>query len=131
MIRYCNCEDFPCCGHVDADGRSSIHPDLRQYCTGPEDAEEWFDGLDPEEQEWVESHMSQCNSCGEWTNRKNLQCGICNACQDMPEREGSVTAGKNTGKMLAEKDREIEDLQAQITALQEQVRARKLPDPIS
>lgn len=88
----CGCEDFPCCGH-DA---NAVHSDLRQYCTGAvEDAGDWYDSLSEDEQEFADSHMRQCDICGEFTRPQNLANGLCNMCQQDPVRGQLDNAEKN------------------------------------
>lgn len=111
---YCGCEDWPCCGHVDSSERHLVAPDLRQYCDGPEDADSWYDSLDGEEQAFVEEHLQQCVSCGEWTSPANLEEGVCVMCKDQPSRSRSATAGANVGRMVGRLEQRIADLELEL-----------------
>ena len=112
-MSYCECEDYPCCGH-DA---SAVHPDLRQYCNEPEDADAWFETLDEEEQKFAKLYMRQCASCGEWGNPKYHENGVCQMCLDDPIRAKSPIAQNNISSIIRKKDEEIEVLKRKLDKL--------------
>jgi hypothetical protein len=115
MAEYygCGCEDWPCCGH----GSGPEYGD-------PEDAVDWLDGLDPEEREWAELHMTPCPDCGEMRpndDQSMREHGRCWMCVQDGARRLSPTAAKNL-VYFADRMREADDQTAHLTHEVERLR---------
>lgn len=130
--QYCNCEDYPCCGHGDTSGYK-IHP--MQGHLDPEDAEAWLDRLDPEEREFAESHMTPCPSCGEMRpidDESLRQYGCCYMCLEDDNRRRSPAANTNLRyfySTLEARNRKISELEDKIEQLKRD-HAQKAPGAV-
>ena len=85
---YCNCEDWPCCGHGSGAAGGGLDP---------EDAEAWLEGLG-EDRDFAESYMVPCRNCGEMRPKDDPSIvaeGICYMCQGDPQRGLSEQASRN------------------------------------
>jgi len=86
---YCNCEDWPCCGHGSGAAGGGLDP---------EDAGEWLDGLDDEERHFAKLEMVPCVECGEMRPRDDPSIranGTCYMCQHDDQRSRFPVAQKN------------------------------------
>jgi len=89
----------------------------------PEDGPGWYDGLDYDEQEFVDDHMEPCPRCGEyrpvWDESMRLN-GCCHMCSQDDQRERSPQAARNLAGFAAklrDKDERIEALEEEVARL--------------
>ncbi len=83
-MSWCNCEDYPCCGH---DGEM-----------GPESARDFLEEMDEDEREFTLSYMRPCPNCGEMRpkdDKSMRENGCCYMCSQDPVRGKSPIAQDN------------------------------------
>ena len=113
--RYCNCEDWPCCGHGSGSAGGGLDP---------EDAEAWLDDLDPDERAFADEHMAPCPLCGEMRPKHDdtmVKEGCCYMCTQDDQRPNSPIAKKNIrhfNDQIIGRDQRIQDLERQNADLQ-------------
>ncbi len=117
MSNYCNCEDWPCCGHGVPDG-GRTHP--LQGHLDPEDAEGWLEGLDDNERDFALRTMAPCPACGEMRPKSDpsiQRFGCCNMCSEDPARRRAPQAHRNLrffSAMIDDRDDRIRELETEV-----------------